>query len=55
MKQRAALAHLGNELVDNGLANLVNLKRPAGITIKVLNLLFQDQIWYRFATFIPRL
>lgn len=31
MKLRAALAHLGNELVDN---QLLNLKRPAGITVK---------------------
>ena len=31
MKLRAALAHLGNELVNN---QMVNLKRPAGITIK---------------------
>ena len=31
MKLRAVLAHLGNELVDN---QLVNLKRPAGITVK---------------------
>ena len=31
MKLRAALAHLGNELVDN---KLVNLKRPAGIIIE---------------------
>lgn len=31
MKLRAVLAHLGNELVDN---KLVNLKRPAGITVK---------------------
>ena len=31
MKLQAALAHLGNELVDS---QLVNLKRPAGITIE---------------------
>ena len=31
MKLRAVLAHLGNELVDN---QLVNLKLPAGITVK---------------------
>ena len=31
MKLQAALAHLGNELVDN---QLVNLKCPAEITIK---------------------